>query len=181
MVPPERISDLRIDASGVVSTWLPVIVYGPSSLLVHAFHSGCTDYLKDPWEPAEFYVRLVKATSERFYLFRWGEISFFPFYAVLKGQIEALTPQEYLLLFVLRRCVGRAVSRKTLSYALWGEERMETRAIDMHISQLRRKLSRLVEGKETSPRYTICTVHGQGYLLLPAASAADRFNAGAAL
>ena len=69
-----------------------------------------------------------------------------------------LTQSERAVLFLLVQNIGDAVSRDDLIKALWGDGgSVETRALDMHIKEIRRKLAPdgdLVE-----------TVYGLGYKL----------------
>ena len=61
---------------------------------------------------------------------------------------------------------GRAVSREELLSSVWGlrDGGVETRAIDMHITRLRQKLTR---SDAESPVDWIVTVRGKGYMLGP--------------
>ena len=61
---------------------------------------------------------------------------------------------------------GRAVSREELLACVWGlrDGNVETRAIDMHITRLRQKLS---GGTADSAPDWIVTVRGKGYMLGP--------------
>jgi two-component system alkaline phosphatase synthesis response regulator PhoP len=141
------------------SSWLPIIAFGTDAYLPHAFLMGCSDYIKTPFDPEELYFRVIRCTSHRFRIFKWGNITFFPFFADLDGKLIQLSKQEYTVMFVLARNIGKTVHRRTLAYALWGTHCIRTRTIDMHISSLRKKLFPLLKG--------IYTIHGEGYLLEP--------------
>jgi len=77
-----------------------------------------------------------------------------------------LSQMEADILFRLATHAGRAVSRDELLSSVWGlsDGTIETRAIDMHITRLRQKLSR---GSESGARDWIVTVRGRGYMLGP--------------
>lgn len=79
---------------------------------------------------------------------------------VLLGQRPlAMTSTEYCVLEVLVGAAGRVVSKEELSRQALGRELGRwDRSIDMHISNLRRKLGPLSDGGER-----IKTVRGQGY------------------
>jgi len=83
------------------------------------------------------------------------------------GQRIALSEMEADILQRLAVQAGRAVSREELLACVWGlrDGGVETRAIDMHITRLRQKLS----GGSTDqpgPEW-IVTVRGKGYMLGP--------------
>ncbi len=78
----------------------------------------------------------------------------------------ALSEMEADILQRLAAHAGRAVSREELLACVWGlrDGGVETRAIDMHITRLRQKLS----GGATEPEHEwIVTVRGKGYMLGP--------------
>jgi len=72
----------------------------------------------------------------------------------------ALTAKEYSLLTTLLEAKGRVLSREQLLERVWGFDRateIETRTVDLHVSQLRRKLG--AEGQR------LLTIKGTGYRL----------------
>jgi two-component system alkaline phosphatase synthesis response regulator PhoP len=79
------------------------------------------------------------------------------------GESIALSRLEADLLSLLAREVGRIVSRRTLLREVWGfeaPERVETRTVDVHVSNLRKRLG-------DDGRRLIETVRGEGYRLVP--------------
>ncbi|MCC6207241.1 MAG: response regulator transcription factor [Gammaproteobacteria bacterium] len=80
---------------------------------------------------------------------------------ILQGGVPVeLTSTEYSVLAVLLEEVGRVVSKEALcEHALGRKLTRYDRALDMHISNLRRKLGPLAGGEER-----IQTVRGVGYL-----------------
>lgn len=82
--------------------------------------------------------------------------------AVWRGEPLRLTGTEFDLLQALFRRPGRAVSKTDLAKSVLGREiKQFERSLDMHISNLRKKLGKLADGR--SP---ILTVRGAGYQLL---------------
>ena len=82
------------------------------------------------------------------------------------GQLISISDMEARILERLAAHRGRVVSREELLSCVWGirDGQIETRAIDMHITRLRNKLS------SRSPADTvdwIVTVRGKGYMLGP--------------
>ncbi len=82
-----------------------------------------------------------------------GEASF-------DGQRVSLSKREFLLLRALAERAGRVVSRSTLETALFGNEGVESNALEVHVHALRRKLA----------RDAIRTVRGLGYMFVGGAA-----------
>ena len=78
---------------------------------------------------------------------------------------DVLSIQEYKLLKLLIRHSGEIVPREALYYAIWGKPGQRSRAVDMHVSKLRGKLSTLQNEVPLEERITIVSVRGEGYLL----------------
>ena len=148
---------------------MPVIAYGSPLLLKRAFAAGAYDYLKEPWTADEFWTRVTRMIQGREKSYRWGS-------TVLEGtrlrrredalgitEVE-LSLQEAAILKTLLRNRGRAVSRETLFYVLWGRQpRRRSRVVDVHVAALRRKLRRLAP--RNGERGGIATVRGVGYMM----------------
>ena len=84
--------------------------------------------------------------------------------ASFDGQILELTGTEFSLLYLLAQHLGQVVSREHLSQEVLGKRLTPfDRAIDMHISNLRRKLP---ERKDGHPWFK--TLRGRGYLMVSA-------------
>jgi DNA-binding response OmpR family regulator len=143
-------------------TWLPVIAYGDPQALSEAFHSGCRDYLKDPWDLAELDIRLNR-------LFQLHAPALVPPSGpalrvtgtkVRTDDGEAvLKPNEARILMALLKARGEVVNREVLYYAIWGKiKNSSSRVVDVHISALRKKLKALTP-------LQIVQVRGEGYLL----------------
>jgi Transcriptional regulatory protein, C terminal len=80
-----------------------------------------------------------------------------------KGQLVALTLQEFKTLAYLLKNARRVVSRDELLNEVWGYECYpSTRTVDNHILRLRKKL----EPEPARPKH-FRTVHGIGYKFLP--------------
>jgi DNA-binding response OmpR family regulator len=82
------------------------------------------------------------------------------------GSLVSISDMEARILERLAAHKGRSVSREELLSCVWGirDGVVETRAIDMHITRLRSKLSS--QAKEKSLDWII-TVRGKGYMLGP--------------
>jgi hypothetical protein len=81
---------------------------------------------------------------------------------ILNGRQVSLTRKEFDLLAYLVEHAGQAVSRDELRRALWGTQELYrwSRAIDVHVQHLRRKLE-----TDAAAGVEIATVTGIGYRL----------------
>lgn len=134
---------------------------------------GADDYLTKPCNPRVLVAR-IRAILRRVAnetdtgrvtdgeRLRLGDIELHPgARSVLRhGEPVALTSTEYSVLEVLLRTAGEVVTKAELSErALDRELTRYDRSLDMHVSNLRRKLGPLDDGSER-----IQTVRGVGYL-----------------
>jgi DNA-binding response OmpR family regulator len=140
--------------------------------LVEGLGIGADDYVKKPFSTAELSARISailrrkdgeKATKELtnvdLYIDRENES------AALRGVELPLSPTEFRLLELLAERVtpegaGRMVTRESLLSRVWNSIEGDTRAVDVYISRLRKKLN---DGK--SPALTIQSQRGRGYRL----------------
>ena len=130
---------------------------------------GADDYVTKPFHPREVVARvhaLLRRVSPQqpeppppivigdLEINSWGRT------VSLRGQSVAVTPTEFRLLDVLARSPGRVFTREELLARVFGPDfdGMD-RTIDVHITNLRRKIE-----KNGGQQY-ILTVHGIGYRL----------------
>lgn len=107
---------------------------------------GAEDYIVKPFEALELLVRIEVV------LRRYHKLSGILTYGDLRADTEkhevtqngvavALTPKEFDVLVFLMRHVDVAVTREQLLQNVWGYNFIgETRTVDMHIRQIRKKL-----------------------------------------
>lgn len=129
---------------------------------VDVLNNGADDYICKPFDIMELLSRI--ATKARRYIGRdrivMRNLTFDSVKQTLSrgNQNIKLTQSERAVLFLLVQNIGDAVSRDDLIKALWGDGgSVETRALDMHIKEIRRKLA--PDGD------LIETVYGLGYKL----------------
>ena len=121
---------------------------------VIGFSLGADDYVSKPFEPAELRARVdaklrkVMASRERDEILRIYDLRFqIPYQRLqlIKGSDEALidlTPIEFKLLLHLARNEEKVFTREELISAVWGDNiNIVDRTVDVHISNLRKKLS----------------------------------------
>ncbi|MBD5556955.1 MAG: response regulator transcription factor [Roseburia sp.] len=113
---------------------------------IHGLKSGAEDYIVKPFEVLELLVRIEKVLERTN---RWNrviqildmEINFEEHTVRQNGTEVQLKPMEFELLAVLAKNKNIAISREKLLQMVWGTDYVgETRTVDVHIGQLRKKL-----------------------------------------
>ncbi|MDR1621952.1 MAG: response regulator transcription factor [Synergistaceae bacterium] len=144
--------------------------------LVAGLELGADDYVKKPFSTAELSARISailrrskeektikQLTNGDLYIDLENES------ASLRGVELSLSLTEFRLLALLTERmssgtpegVGKTVTRETLLSCIWNSLEYDTRAVDVYISRLRKKLN---DGK--TPALTIQSRRGRGYRLV---------------
>ena len=143
---------------------IPIIVVSAKTdelSFVKGLNKGADDYMAKPFSVMELLAR-VKAGLRRSKLLVKHQGDFVidknNFRILYKDKNLQLTPKEYKLFSYMLSCNGRTITREELFKEVWGDEFIgETRTIDMHIAELRIKLS------DAGADNVIQTVRGIGY------------------
>ncbi len=113
---------------------------------VHGLKAGAEDYIVKPFEELELLVRIEKVLQrtgrgrEKIQI-RDVVIDLKEHSVTKNGERISLKPMEYELLVTLAKSRNVAFSREELLNRLWGTDYVgETRTVDVHIGQLRKKL-----------------------------------------
>ena len=113
---------------------------------VQGLRDGAEDYIVKPFEVLELLVRIEKVLERTGRMRQQAEIgdivvNFLERSVRKNGEEIVLKPMEFDLLAMLVKKKNIALSRERLLHGVWGMEYQgETRTVDVHIAQLRKKL-----------------------------------------
>lgn len=128
---------------------IPVIYLTAKSDLdskIQGLRDGAEDYIVKPFEVLELLVRIEKVlerTGKMQQVFDVADLTIHLMERSVRknGKEIPLKPMEYDLLVMLAKNKNIALSRERLLHGVWGVDYMgETRTVDVHVGQLRRKL-----------------------------------------
>lgn len=124
---------------------------------IKGLRSGAEDYIVKPFEVLELLVRVEKVlerTGRQISRITVGdvEINLTEHHVTKGGEEVNLKPLEYDLLVLLAKNKNMAFTREQLLNQVWGSDYLgETRTVDVHIGQLRKKLD-LFDAIKTIPK-----------------------------
>lgn len=113
---------------------------------VQGLRDGAEDYIVKPFEILELLVRIEKVLErtgrmQQVLSVAGLEINLLERAVRRDGEEIALKPMEFDLLVMLAKNKNIALSRERLLHGVWGVDFIgETRTVDVHIGQLRKKL-----------------------------------------
>ena len=163
VVPAEQLVRIGRTTPGIKET-TRIIAFGPADLLTPSFLFGCWDFMKEPWNAEELYLRIRRDAGEQ--LSDRSEAEELHYDATMmwttRHAVE-IRPVEFRLLEILVAHAGSLVSRDELAMALLRTRNASSRSLDMHISNLRKKM-RIVSAPSPGP--SIEVRRGVGYRLV---------------
>jgi DNA-binding response OmpR family regulator len=152
---------------GIETPILVLTARGEEEDKVKGLRLGADDYVTKPFGAMELLARVEallrrsRLTAPAPALDHFGEVEVNRAARTVKrhGEPVALTPKEFDLLIALMDRAGTVVPRGELLSAVWGyQQDVNTRTVDLHISELRAKL----EPNPAQPVHII-TVRKTGY------------------
>lgn len=161
-----------IRGEGITTPILVLTARGEEADKVKALRLGADDYVTKPFGAMELLARveamlrrarLSAAPAHPIERFADVEVNRAARSVKKAGEAVALTPKEYDLLVALMDHAGNVVPRGELLSAVWGYQHdVNTRTVDIHVSELRAKL----EPEPARPVHII-TVRKTGYRFEP--------------
>jgi hypothetical protein len=139
-----------------------IFIYGPAYGLPGSFLAGCSDYLREPWDERELLARAQRIRNAVNLDYPWGSLRLRNNECIGPGGSAVLSPAEETILRTLVRNRQKRVEKELLSHLVWGIHRKESRAIDMHIAKLRKKMKAALP---PDVRTVILTCRPGGYML----------------
>jgi two-component system alkaline phosphatase synthesis response regulator PhoP/OmpR family response regulator RpaB len=128
---------------------------------------GADDYMVKPFHFLELSARIKailkrveRSLVEEQYHFEEVSINFKAKSVTVRGKDVKLTKTEFALLELFATYPGEVLSREFIQNQIWSDSKLysHSRALDVHIQRLRKKIERSIE----NPEY-IVTVAGVGY------------------
>jgi DNA-binding response OmpR family regulator len=161
-------------STGVETPILILTAKGEQEDKVKGFRLGADDYVTKPFGAMELVARvdallrrprLAKPRATAAAVDRFGDVEVNRASRIVRraGKVVPLTPKEYDLLVALMGRSGAVATRSELLTEVWGyQSGVSTRTVDMHVSELRKKL----EQSAAEPKHFL-TVRKTGYRFDP--------------
>lgn len=159
----EILSTLRKSAPTQAIPVIMISAKGEEVDKVRGLNLGADDYLSKPFGVLELVARIranlrrCASVADASYSYKGIFVDEKRHEIRINGEPAALTAKEYALLSMLVSHAGTALARNRILDDVWGENYGETRTLDLHIAQIRRRL--VGSGAE------IRTIRGMGYML----------------
>ena len=136
--------------------------------VVEGLELGADDYVKKPFSTAELRARIATILRRNEKEAQVKELNNGDLQldlenesVTLRGKEIILSPTEFRLLELLAERFGKMVTRENLQSSIWNALDTDTRAIDVYVSRLRKKLD---DGEK--PSLLVQSQRGRGYRLM---------------
>jgi DNA-binding response OmpR family regulator len=139
----------------------PFFAYGSERLMSFAFAAGAMDYLREPWGLEELEARIEGRLAARVFSIKGCRLSLRGRRLSVGSSGLDLGPEEARLLELFLLAPGEILSRELLLEELGLQAGTDSRALDMRISALRKRLSCLGIAAKAS----VIACRGKGYRL----------------
>ena len=156
--------------AGKSTAHIPVIMVsakGEELSKVKGLNMGADDYIAKPFGILELVARIkanlrknIKAAVENI-VYKDMTIDYTKHQIIVNGKQIQTTLKEYNLLCLFCENAEKVQEREVIFKEVWGDSFIgETRTLDIHIKELRKKLS------EAESKVAIQTIRGVGYMLI---------------
>jgi DNA-binding response OmpR family regulator len=150
----------RLRAHGI-----PVLVSGPGEMILPAFEEGAADFLREPWGVEELLARCGRIVSRFPVPVADGLLTITSGGVSGPGGSVELSAAEGRLLRLLCSVPGQLVSRMDIALRIGLET--GSRALDVHVCHLRKKLAKAVPAWSQKERSPIICERAKGYRFIP--------------
>lgn len=156
----------RLDLIPTIPDSVPLVLFGSPTLLPALGPYRFDDFLTYPWSPDELRFRLQRLIGIRSAVGAGGTLRWGRFW-ISAGAASArvpLSPVHFLIIDMLARARGECVPREALEAVMGEAPGSQSRAVDMQVSRLRRRLTEACWEWSRTP--TIESVRGSGYRII---------------
>lgn len=152
---PDRLISPLLRFVPELFTQLPTLCFGSAAQLAAAYLAGAGDFMKDPWDARELLFRIDRLLPPPH-----GKEEARQYAVEIDGHTLPVSPEEYRMLKLFCSAEDGVVTRRSLAFVLGTRTDPESRAVDMRIARLRRRMRALA-----GDPHPIVAVRGRGYRL----------------
>ncbi|MEA1911908.1 MAG: winged helix-turn-helix domain-containing protein [Spirochaetota bacterium] len=142
-----------------------VITHGNQKELSYSFNMDCTDFLKNPWNNDELEARICKILNEIKVQIEWHKLILSQKTISGTNFSIKISIEEYTILKKLIENKDVPVPREALLFSLWGNNKDNSRVVDMHISNIRKKIN-IIKQHDNECCGSIKTIRSYGYMII---------------
>lgn len=141
------LSYLKSDFKGQIKN-IPYIVVSSLSdaeILKFCFEQGASDFIVKPFTRGEIITKVERAlTASSDKMVPTLELDSASLTVRANSQVsQSLTSKEYQILSMVYGSPGYSISKDEIMTVIWGDAKKETKALDVHLANLRKKVANL--------------------------------------